>query len=249
MSIIMNLKGKDIIIDEDISIDESMYDNKNNVIRIVLNNTNIDAHVKHLLRSQPSANKIVYDNVGDVIFTKKDTKLLMVSATITETIIPESFKIYEFESPSFTITPVIRLGPPVLVKKLSEYAILPTRNNRTDAGLDIYSVEDAELEPFTLTKIHTGIAIALPENTYGRLADRSSLGAKSMTILGGVIDQGYRGEIIVLLYNLDQRVQYIRKGDRIAQLIIYPITFSGVQEVQELDKTARDNKGFGSSGR
>jgi len=139
----------------------------------------------------------------------------------------------------------------IKVKKEHINAKLPTRANPGDAGADLYSVENITIPPQSRTLVSTGISIELPQdNLYGRIAPRSGLAFKNgIDVLAGVIDNGYRGIIGVVLINTDKEKSFeIKIGDRIAQLIIetyHPLSFS---EINELGNTSRSDKGFGSSG-
>jgi dUTP pyrophosphatase len=134
------------------------------------------------------------------------------------------------------------------VKKVDPRAVLPTRAHADDAGLDLYALEDGEIGPMQGYVARTGIAMALPPATVGMVADRSSMAKKGFKTAGGIIDAGYRGEIHIVLRNLTQDVLRFAQGERIAQLIIYPILTPAVREVSDLDQTHRGVKGFGSSG-
>ena len=167
------------------------------------------------------------------------------------------------------------------VKKLDEEAILPTRNYSTDAGLDLYALEDVSIVPGDIGKVKTGVAIAIPKNHVGLIMDRSGLGSKGYKIFGGVIDHGYTGDCTVCIGTMKtvNWFQYmvsmftklvlpnfnsesskiaddvckdtlvIKRGDKIAQLVIVPILTEDVVEVDELPPSERGNKGFGSSGK
>ncbi len=135
------------------------------------------------------------------------------------------------------------------VKKLNENATIPTRNHFDDAGLDLYSPFDIDLVPGEGETIELGIAIALPPNTVGLIVDRSSMGKRGIKVMGGVVDSGYRGELKVTLWNNADESYWIRKGDKIAQLLILDIRKPVLREVKELDGTERGFKGYGSSGR
>jgi len=124
----------------------------------------------------------------------------------------------------------------------------PTRNNSTDAGLDLYSCDSVVIRPGCGQKIRTGIAIQLPVGTVGLILDRSSLGSKGIKVHGGVIDAPYRGEIIVVLWNHAKDDCFISSGDKIAQLVIMNCLFPSVEVVSKLDYSDRGEKGFGSSG-
>ena len=133
---------------------------------------------------------------------------------------------------------------------LNDQAIKPTRAHDSDAGLDLHCIEDIEVHAGCGAMVKTGIAIALPEGTYGRIAGRSSLGSKGINVHGGVIDFLYRGELIVCLWNNNKEGSFkIQKGKAVAQLIISPILTPVAIEVHRLTDTTRGNKGFGSSGK
>ena len=157
----------------------------------------------------------------------------------------------------------------LLVKKLNEDAITPTKAHESDAGYDLYSPVDVILEPGKPTKIPTGIALSLIDtvfdslydletcksidvwcpNTVGIICDRSSMGAKGIKVMGGVCDSSYRGDVTVCLINLTNQPYEIKRGDKIAQILFLPVLNPTIKEVSELDDTKRGNKGFGSSGR
>lgn len=135
--------------------------------------------------------------------------------------------------------------------KLNSSAIVPTRNNSTDAGSDLYSITDTIIPPLTRKLIGTGIALQIPDHVYGRIAPRSGLALKhGIDILAGVIDPGYRGEIGVILYNTDHQNAFtVCKGDRVAQIIFETFHLFEFKETDNLDNTSRSDSGFGSSGR
>ena len=135
------------------------------------------------------------------------------------------------------------------ILRVSPQATLPTRAHPHDAGLDLYGLETVFLEPGQGRVVKTGIAIALPEGYVGLVADRSSLGKKGIKTAGGIIDAGYRGEIHIVLWNISKESVELKQGDRIAQLLIFPIATPAVIEVDTLDTTDRGTKGFGSSGK
>ena len=142
------------------------------------------------------------------------------------------------------------------VKKLSSNAKLPTRAYQDALGYDLYALEDVlipavdENGGIGTAKIRTGIAIELPPMWGAFIKDRSSVATKRrLTVVAGVIDNDYRGEIIVCLENHSGRPQKIKAGEKIAQLIPIPIANFEVFEVSDLSKTNRGEKGFGSTGR
>ena len=135
------------------------------------------------------------------------------------------------------------------IKKLNPEAVIPTRNNPEDAGLDLCSVEQVTIPKGEGKMIGTGIAIELPENTVGMICDRSSMGKKGLKVHGGIIDVPYRGEMKIVLWNHSGTDYEVKKGDKIAQILVIPILFPTPVEVDELSDTVRGNKGFGSSGK
>lgn len=137
----------------------------------------------------------------------------------------------------------------IKVKKIHELAIIPKRNNPTDAGADLYSVEQTEIPPLGRKIVSTGICIQVPEGFYARIAPRSGLAAKhGIDVLAGVCDSSYRGEIKVVLHNTDAEKSFeITYGDKIAQLIIEQHFNFVMEETENLSSTSREDKGFGSS--
>ena len=134
------------------------------------------------------------------------------------------------------------------VKKLSPDAVLPTvAHPREDIGYDLYSAEDITLPARGAAGVHTGIAIEFVPTAGGIVKTRSGLAKKRLICNAGVIDAGYRGEIIVLMENLVDEPYTIRKGDKIAQLLEHPFLAGEVVE-EDLSEAARGPKGFGSSG-
>jgi len=136
------------------------------------------------------------------------------------------------------------------VKRLTATAKLPEKAYFNDAGWDLFSDEnDIVLGPGEPIIISTGIAVAVPENYYGRIAEKSGLASKGLQVGGGVVDEKYRGCINVICRNVSKQSLTIRKGDKIAQLIVTRISHCSLIEVDGFDETERGDKGFGSSGR
>ena len=123
-------------------------------------------------------------------------------------------------------------------------AIIPTRASKRSAGLDLYSGVDVNIKVGSVNKINTGICTSLPENSYGSIRDKSSLAATGVLTLGGVIDSDYTGEIIVIMTSLIEPIK-IKKGPKIAQLIVSNISYPEIKKVKYLKKTERNDKGFG----
>ncbi|XP_062509251.1 uncharacterized protein LOC134185474 [Corticium candelabrum] len=142
-------------------------------------------------------------------------------------------------------------GLPLLkCKKLSVNAILPTLGSERAAGYDLYAVHDKVIPCHGRELIKTDIAIALPPGCYGRVAPRSGLACKHGVDVGaGVIDPDYRGNVGVLIFNLSDNEYNVKKGDRIAQLVLERFVSAQVEEVEELDGTERGMGGYGSTGK
>ena len=127
---------------------------------------------------------------------------------------------------------------------MNDDAIIPTRASKGSAGLDLYSNTDVDFDINSIKKVNTGIHVSLPENTYGSIRDKSSLAVKGILTLGGVIDNDYTGEIIVILTSLVKPIK-IKKGQKIAQLIVSNMSYPEIKKVKYLKKTERNDKGFG----
>ncbi|XP_048173232.1 deoxyuridine 5'-triphosphate nucleotidohydrolase, mitochondrial isoform X2 [Corvus hawaiiensis] len=134
--------------------------------------------------------------------------------------------------------------------KLSENAFPPSRGSARAAGYDLYSAYDCVIPPMEKAVVKTDIQIALPSGCYGRVAPRSGLAAKHFIDVGaGVIDEDYRGNVGVVLFNFGKETFEVKKGDRIAQLICERIYYPELEEVEALDDTERGEGGFGSTGK
>ena len=138
------------------------------------------------------------------------------------------------------------------VKRLDDELEMPAYAYVGDAGLDLRSTEDAVLQPFERRIIPCGIALAIPRGHAGFVLPRSGLAAKhgvSIVNAPGLIDSDYRGEIKVILINLDANESFVvSRGDRIAQLVVLEVPPVDLVEVEQLDETIRGAGGFGSSG-
>ena len=137
------------------------------------------------------------------------------------------------------------------VKKLANDAILPQYAHPGDAGLDLFADEHCELAPGDSRMVKTGISIELPAGTEAQVRPRSGLAAKhAVTVLNtpGTIDEGYRGEVCVIMINHAKKPFVIEKGMKIAQMVIKPVITVKVKEVAELSDTSRGAGGFGSTG-
>ena len=147
----------------------------------------------------------------------------------------------------------------IKIKLLSEKAIMPTRNNPNDAGLDLYATEQKFIPYGTTLLISTDIAIQIPEGYVGKIEGRSSMNKKGIITSGGVIDSGYSGDVSIILNNFSNRENFssveggrgylINKGDKIAQLLVYKVETPYPLKVETIWSSDRNDKGFGSSGR
>lgn len=137
----------------------------------------------------------------------------------------------------------------LLIKKLVAHAVAPMRATSDSAGYDISSAVDAVIPPNGRLAVSTGIAIGLPEGTYGRIGARSGLAYKfGIDVFAGIVDRDFRSEVKVILYNSRDQPFVIKTGDRIAQLVLEVIKTPDVALVLELDDTVRGAGGFGSTG-
>ena len=123
-----------------------------------------------------------------------------------------------------------------------------------DLGYDLFALEAAELPPRSQAKVRTGIAVEARHPITGEplgllVRDRSSMAARGVATIAGVIDSGYRGEILILMANLGDAPILLQAGEKIAQMIPIPVLTGPVQTVTDLEDSARAEKGFGSSGR
>ncbi len=138
----------------------------------------------------------------------------------------------------------------IKIKKLQPEAKLPTYAHPGDVGMDLYSLEDYDLKPGERKIFMVGFALEFPEGYAAIVKDKSSLPMKAgIHTMGGVFDAGYRGEYNVNLINLGSDPYHIAKGDKIAQLIIYPVEIGELEEVNELSDSSRGAGRFGSTGK
>ena len=136
-------------------------------------------------------------------------------------------------------------------KKVHPDAVLPSYAHPSDAGMDVRSVEDLVLAPGKRALVHTGLVMLLPPLYEAQVRPRSGLALKhGVTVLNtpGTIDSGYRGEVCVILVNLGEEDFRVCKGDKIAQIVIAPVTQPEIVETDVLDETDRGAGGFGSTG-
>lgn len=147
----------------------------------------------------------------------------------------------------------------VRVKITDQDGRMPSKANKFDAGWDLYSTENCTIQAGQRKTIKTGICLQIPEGWVGLIWPRSGLSVKKGSdILAGVIDSGYRGEVLVCLHNTNHGIPLfsdenlnieIKKGDRIAQILFQQVPEVNMVEVNDLSSSDRGNKGFGSSGK
>ena len=137
-------------------------------------------------------------------------------------------------------------------RRIHPDAVMPAYAHASDAGMDVRSVEELVIPAGKRALVHTGLVVLLPPLYEAQVRPRSGLALKfGVTVLNtpGTIDSGYRGEIGVILANFGDADFIVKKGDKIAQLVIAPVTQPEVCEVSEIDETDRGAGGFGSTGR
>lgn len=135
------------------------------------------------------------------------------------------------------------------IKKLHRDAKLPTFAHATDAGMDVYTVENFIIEPGKHKEVRTGIALAVPAGYVALVWDKGGVANKRhLKTVGGVFDSEYRGEYLIGLYNFGVEAQSFAVGDKITQLLIQKIEHPLLLEVEELGETVRGEGRFGSTG-
>lgn len=127
-------------------------------------------------------------------------------------------------------------------------AVMPTRAHELDGGYDLYSREDAVVYQNSSGTFDTGVHVEIPAGYVGFLKSKSGLNVKSGIQSEGVIDAGYTGSICVKLYNHGAKAVYIKKGQKISQLVLLPIITPDLEQVDSLGETERGSNGFGSTG-
>ena len=136
-------------------------------------------------------------------------------------------------------------------RKVHPDAVLPAYAHPSDAGMDVRSVEDLVIAPGRRALVRTGLVMLLPPMYEAQVRPRSGLALKSgVTVLNtpGTIDSGYRGEVGVILANFGDADFQVKKGDKVAQIVIAPVTQPEIVETDEVDETDRGAGGFGSTG-
>lgn len=135
------------------------------------------------------------------------------------------------------------------IKKLHKDAKLPTHGHPGDAGMDFYALGRVVFLPHKRTQVPTGVALEIPKGHVGLIWDKSGVSFNlGLKILGGVIDAGYRGELVMSLYNTSGKKVIIEKGQKVAQMIIQKFEHCEIKEVQKLSESVRGHGREGSTG-
>ncbi len=141
----------------------------------------------------------------------------------------------------------------VTIQRLSPEARIPAYAHDGDAGVDLYSTVDKVLRPGERALIPTGLKLAIPHGYEGQVRPKSGLALKhGLTVLNtpGTVDAPYRGEVGVILINLDPKTPYeVKKGEKVAQMVFNKVEYASFTEAKELAETTRGAGGFGSTGR
>lgn len=138
----------------------------------------------------------------------------------------------------------------IKIKKLHPDAKVPTYAHPGDAGMDIFALERTEVPAREIVKIRTGLSFELPDGYVGLCWDKSGVSSKhGIKTLGGVLDSGYRGELMLAVANLKNEPHVFEKGDKVLQMLIQRVERPEIIEAAELSETSRAHGGFGSTGR
>ncbi|HEY0220958.1 MAG TPA: dUTP diphosphatase [Candidatus Paceibacterota bacterium] len=136
------------------------------------------------------------------------------------------------------------------VKKLTPDAVLPSFAHPGDAGMDLFANETVTLKPGEIGKIKSGVSMEIPDGYVGLYWDKSGLSNNhGIKMLGGVVDSGYRGELIMGVINLGKESYTFEKGHKVLQMLIQKVERPEIMEVEELTDTSRGTGGFGSTGK
>jgi dUTP pyrophosphatase len=137
----------------------------------------------------------------------------------------------------------------IKIKRLNAEAVLPKYAHPGDVGMDVFSLEDKELKPGGHHIFFIGFALDFPNGYAVIVKDRGSVSKAELHTMGGVYDAGYRGEYNIHLVNLGKKSYLVKKGDKIAQLIVLPVEIAKLEEVEKLSESSRGEGRFGSTGK
>ncbi|OHB15278.1 MAG: deoxyuridine 5'-triphosphate nucleotidohydrolase [Candidatus Zambryskibacteria bacterium RIFOXYC1_FULL_39_10] len=136
------------------------------------------------------------------------------------------------------------------VKKLNSEAKLPAYNYHGDAGMDLFALETVRVEPGEIARIRSGIAVEIPEGCVGLCWDKSGKSINhGIKVLAGVIDSGFRGELVMGVINLSKESYTFEKGHKVMQMLIQKVEYVDIEEVENLSEAERGEHGFGSTGK
>lgn len=130
-----------------------------------------------------------------------------------------------------------------------EHAFMPVKAHKTDAGYDLKTPKRVFLQAHSKVAIDTGVHMLIPEGYVGMIKSKSGLNVKHNIICEGVVDAGYTGSIVAMMYNLGDEPYMFEIGDKITQIVIMPIADVSLVEVWNMEETDRGSNGFGSSGK
>lgn len=138
----------------------------------------------------------------------------------------------------------------IKIRKTNLYSKSPSYAHKGDAGLDLFSAVDINIKPKHRTAVPTGIEMEIPEGYAGLIWDKSGMALQDgIKTMAGVVDSTYRGEIKVVIVNLSSKIIKIKNGDKVAQILVQPITTANIIDSDSLTHTKRGEKGFGSTGK
>lgn len=137
----------------------------------------------------------------------------------------------------------------IKIKKLKDDAQLPSYAHPGDVGMDLYAMEEIVIPPMGHARIWHGFAMEFPDGYAAIIKDKSSISKAFLHTMGGVFDAGFRGEYNTHLVNLGNESYTVEKGDKVSQLIIYPVVIGELEEVTDLSDSSRGLGAFGSTGR
>ena len=137
----------------------------------------------------------------------------------------------------------------IKIKKLNKEAKLPHYALSGDVGMDLYSMEEVTIPPMGQYRFFHGFALEFPEGFGALVNDKSSISKAGLHTMGGVFDAGFRGEYNTHLVNLSDKPYTVEKGDKVSQLIIFPVAIAQLEEVEELSTSERGTGSFGSTGK
>ena len=183
-------------------------------------------------------------NTDKIVFNEDTAPQVMEDGTKFEAKIARKSYIQALKAPTVAAS---KLAEPVFFTKRSEEASVPVRQSDGSVGYDITSIQNIMIQPGATERVKTGLSCAIPKGMYMRIASRSSLASKGLNVQGGVIDNDYRGEIMVLLHNCTTDPIFVSQHQRVAQLIFEKVSLPCITLTDCLSSTARNKGGFGST--